>query len=319
MIGWFLNVLVLRPNIMQSIETFVSTCVSAEQAVKAERIQSLWSGYGEIFKMRLEGERNRPKRISVVVKRVAPPKKKSIESNSHLRKLRSYEVETNFYENWSMRCDSKCKVPQFLGAKKLDHEWWIVLEDLDRSGYSERADDYDKTGVKLCLEWLANFHATFLGETPDGLWEIGTYWHLATRPDEHRDMGNEGGLKQAAVAIDRRLNECEFRTLVHGDAKIENFCFTRDMSSVAAVDFQYVGAGAGIKDVAYLLGSGWGGIDEREFEKSQEQLLKLYFSELRSALRHHDKNVDVDALEKEWRGLFPFALADFHRFMAGWA
>ena len=40
---------------------------------------------------------------------------------------------------------------------------------------------------------------------------------------------------------------------MHGDAKLANFLFTSDHSQVAGVDFQYVGGGCGMKDVAYLL------------------------------------------------------------------
>lgn len=70
-----------------------------------------------------------------------------------------------------------------------------------------------------------------------------------TRPDELSAM-KPSHLKGAAEAIDSKLNQCKFQTIVHGDAKVANFCFTPDSKSIAAVDFQYVGSGCGMKDVA---------------------------------------------------------------------
>ena len=102
--------------------------------------------------------------------------------------------------------------------------------------------------------WLAHFHATFMGETPDGLWEVGSYWHLDTRPDELEAL-DDVHLKQAAGEIDALLRAARFQTFVHGDAKLANFCFSEDGTQVAAVDFQYVGGGCGMKDVAYFIGS----------------------------------------------------------------
>jgi thiamine kinase-like enzyme len=61
-------------------------------------------------------------------------------------------------------------------------------------------------------------------------------------------------LKEAAPVIDEKLNTCAYKTFVHGDAKLANFCFAPD-GQVAGVDFQYVGGGCGMKDVAYFIGS----------------------------------------------------------------
>jgi len=107
--------------------------------------------------------------------------------------------------------------------------------------------------VKACLKWLACFHGKFLNVEPKGLWQIGTYWHLATRPDEYNriDGINHLELKDKAFEIDDKLNSCTHQTIVHGDAKLANFCFAKGSDSVAALDFQYVGGGCGMKDVEW--------------------------------------------------------------------
>mgnify|MGYP000093138504 CR=1 FL=1 len=87
-------------------------------------------------------------------------------------------------------------------------------------------------------------------------------------------------LRAAAPVLDARLNDCTFRTFVHGDAKVANFCFSDD-GRVAAVDFQYVGGGCGMKDVAYFIGSC---LDESECERREASLLDAYFSALKEAL-----------------------------------
>jgi aminoglycoside phosphotransferase (APT) family kinase protein len=223
----------------------IATITGASKAERGERIQSVWSGYGEIVRYHLSGA----PLDSVVVKHVKPAKGSG---RSHDRKLRSYAVEQRWYQTWSTRCSDACRIPRCLHAQRDKSEWLFVLEDLDAAGFSGRRHDLSNQQLDSCLRWLASFHATFLGERPSGLWKVGTYWHLATRPDEHRSM-ERGPLRDAASSIDARLSAARFSTLVHGDAKPANFCFSRDGRSVAAVDFQYVGGGCGMKDVAYLL------------------------------------------------------------------
>ena len=161
----------------------------------------------------------------------------------------------------------------------------------------------------LCLAWLAQFHASYLGKVPDGLWEVGTYWHLATRPQELAALDDQS-LSAAAPAIDEKLNACAHKTFVHGDAKLANFCFAKD-GQVAGVDFQYVGGGCGMKDVAYFVGSC---LDESACERLEAQILDTYFAHLQSELKERN-----DALEAEWRSLYRVAWADFHRFLKGWS
>jgi len=156
---------------------------------------------------------------------------------------------------------------------------------------------------------LAQFHASYLGKVPEGLWQSGTYWHLETRPDELAVLADES-LKNAASKIDEKLNTCTYKTFVHGDAKLANFCFSED-GQVAGVDFQYVGGGSGMKDVAYFIGSC---LNENECERLEAQILDTYFEHLQSEMKEVNK-----ALEKEWRSLYRVAWADFHRFLKGWS
>lgn len=191
----------------------------------------------------------------------------------------------------------------------------MVLEDLDAAGFDRRRAQVDDRSLYACLHWLANFHARFFGVQPQALWPTGTYWHLATRPDE-LDALDDTALRDAAPAIDRLLQASPYQTLVHGDAKLANFCFDADGGRVAAVDFQYVGGGCGVKDVAYFIDSC---LSPEQCQRREGELLDVYFQALRRALRDKRQSVDSEAVERDWRALYPVAWTDFHRFLKGWS
>lgn len=279
-----------------------------------EVIQELWSGYGEIVRVPSETEG------TVIVKRVRAARAAKhprgwATDRSHERKVRSYEVETAWYRDYSARCDARCRVPKFLDLEESASGLVITLEDLDAVGYPRRCGTVSAVEIQACLHWLAHFHATFMGCAPECLWPIGTYWHLDTRPDELEAL-EDLPLKHAAGKIDATLNAATFQTFVHGDAKLANFCFSKDGARVAAVDFQYVGGGCGMKDVAYLVGSC---LDERTCEAQETTLLDTYFTALREALAERQPDIDAEAVIAEWRALYPVAWTDFHRFLKGWS
>ena len=234
---------------------------------------------------------------------------------SHQRKARSYEIETHWYQRWADACNQACRVPRCYGLSAFEGERFILLEDLDGSGFPKRVEEPTIDEVKACLNWLARFHSKFLKCSPGKLWARGTYWHLETRPDEWRAMP-EGPLKQHADWVDGELAACPWQTLVHGDAKLENFCFSVDSSSVAAVDFQYVGGGCGVQDVAYLFSSCF---SESDCETHAQVLLDYYFMQLTDCLRKILSESDITQLIAQWRALYPVAWADFYRFLQGWS
>lgn len=300
----------------QHFQEIICDTTGAEDLYQIEVIQSLWSGYGEIVRYGLENASME----RVVVKHVNLPNAGKHPRGwntdlSHQRKLKSYKVETEWYKSFALKCDDDCKIPECYALDTQGSEILMVLEDLDASGFNGRRNSsvsWDE--VFACLNWLANFHATFLKVKPLGLWETGTYWHLQTRPEELQAL-SDIPLKNAAVAIDERLAESPFQTLVHGDAKLANFCFSGSGKKVAAVDFQYVGGGCGMKDVAYFIGSC---MSEQDCERYETKILDYYFAALIKALEKKNKVVDKEALETNWRELYHFAWADFHRFLKGW-
>jgi len=298
-----------------ALESFIREVTGATRVEVDEVVQELWSGYGSILRLDLEGTH----RTRLIAKHIAAPTERShprgwVTDLSHERKVKSYEVELHFYRHYRSRCDEHCRTPEFLASGSRGNDVFLLLEDLDDAGFPARLTSLKPPQIDACLRWLAEFHATFLGEKPDGLWETGTYWHLETRPDEWKALTDEA-LREAAPAIDRRLADAAHQTFVHGDAKLANFCFSNDGNSVAALDFQYVGRGCGMKDVAYFIGSC---LDENSCEQQEARLLDRYFSSLRNALTRRQTSIDVDELETEWRALFPIAWTDFHRFLKGW-
>ncbi|MGZ0176114.1 MAG: phosphotransferase [Acidimicrobiales bacterium] len=298
------------------LEAMVLEAARARAIVDTQVVQSLWSGYGQIVRYSLEGAAQ----SSVIVKHVRWPDQRHhpygwTSDRSHERKLQSYRIETTWYEQYSHMCPDACRVPRCLALETRAGEVVMVLEDLDASGFAGRRQRVNELEIDGCLSWLASFHATFMGERPEGLWATGTYWHLATRPDE-LDALEDGPLKAAAVTIDRRLANSAFQTFVHGDAKLANFCFDIDGRHAAAVDFQYVGGGCGMKDVAYFISSC---LDEDESERMVPDLLDRYFELLSEALQRSGTALDFAALEHDWRGLYPMAWTDFYRFLQGWS
>ena len=301
---------------IEQVDRFVLERTKANRITNRIEVQSLWSGYGSIQKIALEGT-DFP---SIIVKHVQPgrgshPRGWNTDL-SHQRKLKSYQVETNWYASQKNKAGNNlARIPACFGTQKQEDEVLLVLEDLDASGFAGRRGSVNQTEWRACVRWLAAFHAEHLGSAPDGLWESGTYWHLETRPDELERLDDQM-LKDFASPIERVLKNSRFQTLVHGDAKLANFCFNSDGSEVAAVDFQYVGGGCGMKDLAYFVGSCF---RDEDAETMEVEVLDYYFMQLGFFLDKIESRQTKDEVEEDWRPLYRVAWADFHRFMKGWS
>ena len=301
--------------ISESVRKKVIEITDANSIEQIEEIQPLWNDYGSLLRIFLHGSVHQ----SVILKNIQIPTtlkhpRGFANSLSNTRKIRSYEVEENWYRNFNSSIStSESPTPRHLSSWNTENGNCIVLEDLNQRGFSNRVYRASKTNVKTVIRWLAYFHAANMNRRASGLWENGTYWHLDTRPDELRKIRGTQ-IHTLASFIDSRLNNARYQTIVHGDAKLANFCFNQTGDAVAAVDFQSVGKGCGMKDLAYFISSC---MTEAEAKASQEILLDLYFDHLSEALR--DTKINRTALIEEWRLLYSFAIADFHRFILGWS
>ncbi len=292
----------------QQLVTEATGCSNPE---KLDTVQSLWSGFGSVFRVATDNQ-------TMIIKHVNPVVDSNHPRGWHSdfatqRKLKSYDIETHWYKHLSNQCHSDCRVAKYFGSRKDGMQHWLLIEDLDAAGYPLRYQSLNFQQATTCLDWLANFHAVFMNANTDCVWQTGSYWHLATRPDEFEAM-QDGPLKQNAHRIDQILNRCRHQTLIHGDAKVANFCFS-EQHAVSAVDFQYIGGGCGMKDVAYFIGSCF---SEDECSEFAEDLLDHYFATLESAILKTSQHSDTNELLQEWRALYPLAWTDFYRFLNGW-
>lgn len=279
-----------------------------EKILEINLVQRLWKNYGGLYRVKTHKKNYIIKLIQKSISEITFSNQAS--QYAHLRKVKSYQVETSFYKNYKEH-QPYARTANFITANQTRNLSYIVLEDLSSIGYVMRKK-LNLSEIQKCIEWLAQFHMCYLYNKIENLWPTGTYWHLETRPFEYEALQNNDGLKEYAHIVDQELQQCPYQTIVHGDAKSQNFLFLDHnkldgKNKVCAVDFQYVGGGVGIKDVVYFLSSVF---NESELYQHENGILDLYFKKL-STLGCNSE------LIQSWRKLYSYAWFDYYRFLAG--
>lgn len=298
-----------------SLLHWLQTLLNDNELQQFEQVQSLWSDFGQLLRCYSPA-----RQTTVIIKLIRQPATFSHprgwnSQHSQQRKWRSYQIEQYFYEGYATRLPQHAPVAQLIAVGQYGDVTALALSDLNAGGYPARRQRLNALTCRPVLAWLAAFHAAFIQHSPNGLWPQGSYWHLATRQDEFAQMA-DGPLKTYAAEFDKALRECPFQTIIHGDAKVANFCFSTDNQRVAAVDFQYVGGGTGVQDVAYFLGSV---MSNHELAQHTDVCLDYYFARLHTELTTKLGEDTADQICQHWRALYCVANADFHRFLAGWS
>ncbi|KAE8151178.1 kinase-like domain-containing protein [Aspergillus avenaceus] len=216
--------------------------------------------------------------------------------------------------------------------------------------------------VYAALDWLAVFHSCSWSLLPDsldgyvlppleearrresehgggsGLWLNGGYTYLATRRSEYASLAEdtdsewcealctapEGSELSVAEMVALFLTPCgrPFETYIHGDVKSENFFMTANGDDVAFFDFQYVGLGLGVCDLAKLFTCSVPVfILTDENEPLPEQLTmcdgeRKLLEQYRARLLQDEEpeRYDWEIFKRHWET----ALVDWCRFQASW-
>lgn len=214
--------------------------------------------------------------------------------------------------------------------------WWKRVGDLDRKQLIRAPLEHFETHGDAVIELEDK-------ESPR-VWLNGGYTYLATRKEEYASLQEEGEGSEWAEALgkpfgDQELTVAElvaqvlapspeskgsgisrYETLIHGDVKSENLFTNEKGDKVAFYDFQYVGLGLGVCDLAKLftcsvpaamLGFKRSCGQVIPMLEGEEELLHSYLDELQ---RTSSLDYEWDVFLRHWET----ALVDWLRFQASW-
>ncbi|ROV97996.1 hypothetical protein VMCG_07027 [Cytospora schulzeri] len=214
----------------------------------------------------------------------------------------------------------------------------------------KRAGEFDRRKlIRAPLEHFGEHGDAVIEDDEEDprVWLNGGYTYLATRQGEYASLKEEGEGSEWAEALcepfkDQELTVAElvaralapssepnvirgdgisrYETLIHGDVKSENLFTNAEGDKVAFYDFQYVGLGLGVCDLAKLftcsvppamLGYNRSCGQAIPMLKGEEELLRSYLDQLQ---RTSGLSYEWDVFLRHWET----ALVDWLRFQASW-
>ncbi|KAI1801287.1 Ecdysteroid kinase-domain-containing protein [Daldinia bambusicola] len=230
----------------------------------------------------------------------------------------------------------------------------------------EKRSELNENQIYAALDWLSSFHRTsrrFMSlnlqeyvrppleeaerrrngdNSGKTLWLNGGYTYLATRRKEYKELCQDedsewsvlckpfapGGQAVSEMVADFLTpHGRDYETLIHGDVKSENLFTMGTGKKAAFYDFQYVGLGLGVCDLAKLFTCSVprGFLIEKGRELpwalpmtvGESKLLEYYYSKLTNDFRDAEGRkleYDWDSFIRHW----DTALVDWLRFQASW-
>lgn len=228
----------------------------------------------------------------------------------------------------------------------------------------EKRSCLSTTQVHSAISWLAGFHGSSwamqdnqtinglllppMAESearragkelaPRSIWLNGGYTYLATRQTEYASLAcspdsewsaafcNPNGTTSVAEKVAKFLAPKGrwFETFIHGDVKSENLFSTESGDSVAFFDFQYVGLGLGVSDLAKLFTCS---VPLHMLVKMRTPLpstIAMQQGELDLLVQYHQMLIRHDTIDgtkyefSDFQRHWETALVDWCRFQASW-
>jgi hypothetical protein len=206
--------------------------------------------------------------------------------------------------------------------------WWSRVKDL--------------TNSSLVLPPLEEVQQDGQDASEKTVWLNGGYTYLATRRREYANLAMDEESAWSAVLTTQMKNDTQsisekvaafltpslssptpierYQTLIHGDVKSENLFTSKSEEEVAFYDFQYVGLGLGVCDLAKLftcsiplsmLVTSRNIPHELSMQSGERTLLERYWKRLKETGK---RDYEWSTFVLHWE----IALVDWLRFQASW-
>ena len=95
-------------------------------------------------------------------------------------------MQLAWYSSLAKLTDQNCRTPKLIHFENSEDGVLLVMEDLNPAGFPIRKTEVLMPDIKLCLKWLAFFHAKFMKEEPADLWQIHLPHSTATEQQQFR-------------------------------------------------------------------------------------------------------------------------------------
>ena len=258
---------------------------AAIRSIHREAVGTGQMAHNERYRFTFEGDRGDAPE-SVVIKFPSPSEESRTAGASG-----GYRNEVRFYTD--LADDLSIVVPDCLyGAVSDDStSFTLVLEDLAPAKQGDQIEGAGDDQILLAVENLAGLHAprwddptlADIGWLQSSGGEAVAYVEMFTPIfiDRYKDRLSERARRvfeafgaRSAAWVER---EPSVHTLVHGDYRLDNLMFasTSGGAPVSAVDWQTIGLGCGLRDVAYLLGNSSEPDDRRRHEPEALERYRL--------------------------------------------
>lgn len=228
--------------------------------------------YGQLARLRLEYDLDEPGAPQSLVAKFSSAARKMRERPNSIA---AYEREVRFYQRLAHRTSLPTPVCHYSDIDTGTGMHVLLLEDLGSTSVGSRVAGCSPEQAELAIHQVACFHAdwwenllldelTWLAGVPrdpvgmrdahDRWWPDFLRQTEDRLPDRIKEIGERLGHHRAEMI--RRPRGTAPRTLRHGDYSLDNLVFGAPggVPSITVIDWQRMGIGSGIGDVAYFLG-----------------------------------------------------------------